>query len=265
MSDLVKAVLLGIVEGITEFLPISPTGHMILVGHWLEFPQPLAKTFEIFIQLGAILAVVVFFWGRLVGLCRSLELRRAPGHPAGLVLIAFVPAAAVGFAVHHYVEEHLETPAVVAAALIVGGVAIEVIERRFRSPTTQSLESVTLRQAVLIGLAQCAALIPGVSRSAATIMGGLMAGLSLPVAAEFSFFLAIPTMAAASCYSLLKALPTLHGADFQLLAVGFVTAFVVAWLVVAAFMRFIQTHSFRVFAVYRVILGLLVLALVAGR
>ncbi|MBI4868046.1 MAG: undecaprenyl-diphosphate phosphatase [Candidatus Wallbacteria bacterium] len=260
MSDFVKAILLGIVEGITEFLPISSTGHMILVGHWLEFPQPLAKTFDIFIQLGAILAVVFYFRARLRGLMASFQPRSALSHPAGLVMVAFIPAAAIGFLVHHAIEEHLERPVVVAGALVAGAVAIELVERKFRTPQTFSLETVTLRQAVIIGFAQCLALIPGVSRSAATIMGGLVAGLSLPVSAEFSFFLAMPTMAAASGYSLLKAIHTLSASDATLLATGFVVAMGVAWVVVAVFMRFIQTHSFRVFSIYRVLLGAAVLA-----
>lgn len=260
MSEFLKAILLGIVEGITEFLPISSTGHMILVGHWLAFPQPLAKTFDIFIQLGAILAVVFYFRDRLRALLATFEPRRALAHPAGLVMVAFLPAAGIGFLIHHAIEEHLETPAVVAGALILGALGIELVERTFRTPRTFSLEQVTLRQAVIIGFAQCLALIPGVSRSAATIMGGLVAGLSLPVSAEFSFFLAMPTMAAASGYALLKAIHTLSASDGALLATGFLVAMGVAWLVVAAFMRFIQTHSFRAFSIYRVLLGLAVLA-----
>ncbi len=156
-------------------------------------------------------------------------------------------------------------PPVVAAALILGAVVIEVVERLFRNPRTTALEGVRFSQALLIGLAQCVAMVPGVSRSAATIMGGLTAGLALPVAAEFSFMLAIPTMAAASLYALLKAWRTLAAADLALLAAGFVTAFFSAWLVVAAFMRYIRSHSFRVFSVYRVILGVLVLIILGRR
>jgi undecaprenyl-diphosphatase len=261
VTDLAKALVLGVVEGVTEFLPVSSTGHMILVGSWLSFPEPLAKTFEIFIQLGAILAVVIYFRARLAGLARTLGQGPIASHPATAVLVAFLPAAVFGLLAHHAIEQHLMRPAVVAVALIAGAVAIEAIERTFRTPTTRALEGVSLRQALLVGAAQCVAMVPGVSRSAATIMGGLVAGLALPVAAEFSFLLAIPTMAAASLYSLLKAWRTLHGADFGLLAAGFVTAFFSAWLVVAAFMGYIRAHSFRVFSVYRVLLGILVLLL----
>jgi undecaprenyl-diphosphatase len=261
VSELIKAILLGIVEGVTEFLPVSSTGHMILVGHWISFPQPLARTFEIFIQLGAILAVVFFFRGRLVGLLRTFEARKALRHPAGLVCLAFLPAATIGFLVHHAIEEHLLTPTVVACSLILGGFAFEFIERTVPAPRTTTLETIGLGQAVAIGFAQCLALIPGVSRSGATIMGGLVAGLSLPVAAEFSFFLAIPTMVAAGGYALLKAIKLLSANDCLLLGTGFAVAFVVAWVVVGVFMRYLQSHSFRVFSVYRVVAGLAVLAL----
>jgi undecaprenyl-diphosphatase len=263
VTGLAQALVLGVVEGVTEFLPISSTGHMILVGSWISFPEPLAKTFEIFIQAGAILAVVVLFRARLRELLLG-ALRPGPARRTLLaVAVSFAPAAVVGLAAHRAIESHLMRPAVVAAALVLGALAIEVCERVFRRPTTHALAAVTLRQALIIGLAQCVAMVPGVSRSAATIMGGLGAGLALPLAAEYSFLLAIPTMAAASGYALLKAWGTLGAADVGLLAAGFVTAFFSAWAVVAVFMRYIQTHSFRVFSVYRVILGVLVFALLA--
>lgn len=263
MTGLVKSLILGVVEGVTEFLPISSTGHMILVGNWIAFPEPLAKTFEIFIQAGAILAVAVYFRGRLRELVRGAA-RPGPARRTLLaVALAFAPAAVVGLLAHHAIETHLMRPGVVAASLILGALAIEVCERVFRRPQTHALAGVTLRQALIVGLAQCVAMIPGVSRSAATIMGGLGAGLALPVAAEFSFLLAIPTMTAASGYALLKGWGSLGAGDFGLLAAGFATAFVSAWGVVAVFMRYIQTHSFRVFSIYRVILGVLVFALLA--
>lgn len=254
-----KTVAMGVVEGLTEFLPISSTGHMILVGDWIGFPKELEKTFDVFIQLGAILAVVVFFRERIGRWLASFRPEKALDHPISMVLVAFLPAAAVGFLTHKWIQANLMSPRNVAIALIAGGIAIELIERRATKPSISTVEEVGLRQAVAIGLFQCLALFPGVSRSAATIMGGLLCGLSLPAAAEFSFFLAIPTMCAASGYSLLKVARTLSADHAMQLGIGFVVAFVVALMVVAAFMRYIQTNSFRPFVIYRIVLGALVL------
>lgn len=256
-----KTIAMGIVEGLTEFLPISSTGHMILVGKWIAFPEDLEKTFDIFIQLGAILAVVVYFRARILTWLKDFRLANAMEHPLTKVFVAFLPAAVVGLAIHHWVEEHLFTPFNVAAAFIVGGVAIIVIERTQRKPDTHRVEDVTMKQALTIGCLQCLALWPGVSRSAATIMGALLCGLTLAAAAEFSFFLAIPTMFAASGYSLFKAMR--HGGlsseYVAQLGLGFGVAFVVALGVVAAFMRYIQRNSFTPFAIYRIVAGAAVL------
>lgn len=264
MIEVWKTIAMGVVEGLTEFLPVSSTGHMILVGSWIDFPRDLEKTFDVFIQLGAILAVVLYFRTRLLEWAASFrDALRTGGvlaHPITLVMVAFLPAAAVGFLSHKWIQANLFNPPNVALALIAGGIAIEVIERTYREPTTLRCEDMTFRQAVAIGCIQCIALFPGVSRSAATIMGGLLCGLSLPAAAEFSFFLAIPTMCAASGYSLLKVARTLSAEHAHQLAIGFVVAFVVALIVVAAFMRYIQHHSFRPFVIYRIALGLLVLS-----
>ena len=268
MVDVWKTVAMGVVEGLTEFLPVSSTGHMIIVGKWIAFPEALEKTFDVFIQLGAILAVVLYFRVRLTEWARTFKKAVETGqwrsHPVVLVLVAFLPAAAVGLLTHKWIQEHLFNPLNVAIALILGGIAIEVIERTHKTPTTMRCEEMTLNQAIVIGCVQCLALFPGVSRSAATIMGGLIVGMSLPAAAEFSFFLAIPTMFAASGYSLWKVRHTLDAELATQLGIGFVVAFFVALAVVAAFMHYIQRNSFRPFVIYRILLGTAVLfALVA--
>lgn len=260
MVEVWKTVAMGVVEGLTEFLPISSTGHMILVGKWIQFPEELAKTFDVFIQLGAILAVVIYFRARLLDWLTSFaSSARKLEHPLVLVLIAFVPAAGVGFLTHKWITANLMNPVNVAIALIVGGLAIEVIERTRKEPTIAKCEDMPLKVAIAIGCFQCIALFPGVSRSAATIMGGMLMGLTLPAAAEFSFFLAIPTMCAASGYSLWKVRNTLSTEFATQLGIGFVVAFVVALMVVHVFMRYIQRNSFRPFVIYRILLGTAVL------
>ena len=232
-----KTIAMGVVEGLTEFLPISSTGHMILVGRWIAFPEDLEKTFDVFIQLGAILAVVVFFRTRILKWLSTFSPKTAADHPLTKVMVAFLPAAVVGFLAKDFIRLHLFNPRNVAIALIVGGIAIEVIERMRPKTTTAEMEFVTMRQAIAIGCFQCLSLFPGVSRSAATIMGGMLCGLSLPLAAEFSFYLAIPTMCAASGYSLLKVAKTLTAEHAVQLGIGFVVAFAVALVVVAGFVR----------------------------
>ena len=264
MSDPLRAIILGIVEGLTEFLPVSSTGHMILVEPLLGIKAGdrfWTGLFDIFIQLGAIAAVMLYFWRRLWKLAAA---RPGPGGWADHILIklfiAFLPAAIVGTLAGDFIEDHLKTPWVVAAALVVGGIAIIAIERAVRSPKTLDAAGITSRQALMIGLAQCLSMIPGTSRSAATIMGALVVGLSTAAAAEFSFFLAIPTMFAAGFYLLFKHRAELAPDQFALLGLGAAVAFVVALGVVAVFMRFIQTHKFTSFAIYRIILGAAVLA-----
>lgn len=268
MNEIFIAIILGIVEGITEFLPISSTGHLIVAGHWLHFTGGKANAFVIFIQLGAILAVVGYFWRRIWKLLRLVfQPRSAPAAGNALqplqgrrflaaVMLAFLPAAVIGILAHEAIEESLFTPRNVAAMLVIGGVAIIIIEMQRPRPTTATMEKIGWGQALVVGVAQCFALIPGVSRSAATIMGGLLARLDHAAAAEFSFFLAMPTMFAATTYSLLKSWAHLSRADLVIFAVGLIVSFVVAWLVIAAFMAFIKRHSFVVFGWYRIVLGL---------
>src|SRR5437867_2082566 len=266
LHELFNAVVMGLVEGITEFLPVSSTGHLILVGRWLGLQGERANAFEIFIQLGAILAVVWEFRAPLVSL-----VIRAPGEAAaarlvGGILLAFVPAAVAGLAFHRAIEERLFFAVPVAAALIIGGALILLVEWRRPAPRIESLEAVGWGQALAVGVAQVASLFPGFSRSAATILGGLLVGMSRPVATEFSFYLAIPTLGAASLYSLSKELPHLSTADIPFFAAGFLVSFASAAVVVRGFLAYIRTRTFRPFAWYRTALGILILALLgAGR
>lgn len=256
---LFKGLILGLVEGITEFIPVSSTGHLILAGDLLGFDDDRAKVFEVFIQLGAILSVVWLYRERLLGVIRALSSRYEARRFTLNIFVAFLPAAAIGLLAHHAIKQYLFNPITVAAALVTGGVAILLIERMKHSTHVKSTDDVTLRQAVGIGLAQCLALFPGVSRSGATIMGGLVIGLERNVAAEFSFFLAIPTMFAATGYDLLKSLRFLSMQDLPLFAVGFITAFFSALVVIKAFIGFISRHNFSSFAYYRIVFGLAIL------
>jgi undecaprenyl-diphosphatase len=256
-----KALALGIVEGVTEFLPISSTGHLIVASAVIDYPETSRETFEIFIQLGAILAVVWHFRGHLLGL-----LTRAPSDATaramiGKVLLAFVPAAVAGFLFHRAIEHHLFSPMVVAGSLIAGGVVIIAVERRSWCFRVGTFEAVGWAQAWWVGVAQVLSLIPGVSRAGATIIGGMFAGLDRPVSTQFSFYLSIPTMFAASLYSLFKARHLLAAADALPLAAGFAAAFVSALLVVRAFVTFVQRHDFTGFGYYRIVAGLLIFAL----
>ena len=259
-SDLLKAVLLGIVEGITEFLPISSTGHLILASDWLDFNRADAKTFEVVIQLGAILSVCWHFRQRLTvvvqGLGRSDDSRRF----AQNLLVAFLPAAVLGGLLHGYIKQVLFSPLVVAWALIVGGIVMLMIERLAPVPRVHAVETITPGLALKIGFAQTLALIPGVSRSGATIMGGMAFGLSRQAATEFSFFLAIPVMFAATAYDLLKSWEHLSADSVGVFGVGFVAAFLSALAAIRFLLRFVSSHDFRAFAYYRIGFGLLVLA-----
>ncbi|MCC7349806.1 MAG: undecaprenyl-diphosphate phosphatase [Phycisphaerales bacterium] len=297
MTELWYAIILGIVEGITEFLPISSTGHLLLCQRWMgiSMDDSFWKMFAIFIQIGAILAVVVYFRERIFQLLKRsrrgqlvaatpLEvsvggsatdgpavstLAESPSasqagrySPLFLVLIATAPVLVIGFLTHKWVEQYLETARVIAIVLFVGGLIMALIEYLRPAATTREIEGMTLFQAIGIGCAQVlAAVFPGTSRSAATIMAGMVAGLDRATAAEFSFFLAIPAMFAACGYSLLKQIRSHAGMTSQqamLLAVGTLVSFLVAWVVIAGFMNFIRKHSFVPFAVYRILLAAVV-------
>jgi len=256
-----KALALGIVEGITEFLPISSTGHLIIASAIINYPEASRETFEIFIQLGAILAVVWHYWKPLLGLVERAPAEQQSRDLIGKVVLAFVPAAIVGFLFHHFIEEHLFSPTVVAATLMAGGVIIILIERRSLHFEVRDIGETRWLQALWVGLAQVLSLIPGVSRAGATIIGGMLAGLNRPASTQFSFYLSIPTMFAASLYSLFKArhLLTIHEA--VPLGIGFVAAFVSALIVVRVFINFVQRHDFTGFGYYRILAGLTILLL----
>jgi undecaprenyl-diphosphatase len=281
MLELFRAMVLGIVEGVTEFLPISSTGHLLLCEKWMGIDldnDPFWKLFAVFIQIGAILAVVVYFRQRLAALLRqsglSVPKRAAPAaeepersiwrlSPLWLVLLATVPALVIGKLADHWVDKHMGTPAIIALALAVGGVVMAAIEFWRPAARTHRMEHMSLRQAMIVGLTQVLAILfPGTSRSAATIMPGMLAGLSRETAAEFSFFLAIPAMFAACGYKLLTTRAPLNAQNVMLLTVGTLVSFLVAWSVIAAFMGFIRRYSFMPFAVYRVVLGTAVLMVV---
>jgi undecaprenyl-diphosphatase len=254
------AVLLGVVEGLTEFLPVSSTGHLIVTSYVVGFKGPRAEVFTIFIQLGAILAVVWEYRARLGTLVRQLPVSVESRRTAVALAVAFLPAAVVGLLVHDQITRFLFGPLPVAAALIVGGLLILLVESLPLRPRTENVEGVTWSQALWIGIAQCLALWPGFSRSAATIMGGMCAGLNRRAATEFSFFLAIPVMFAATLYDLLKNRGALNGTDWLALGLSFVVAFLVAWASIRWLLRYVSSHSFRAFAWYRLAFGLIILA-----
>ena len=258
---LLTAALLGLIEGVTEFIPVSSTGHLILASHWLGETGEAAKTFDIFIQLGAILAIVWLYRHRLTHALLAARTEPASRRFLLNLLIAFLPAGIVGFLAHDWIKARLFTPTVVAAALVVGGLLILLIEWVRPREQVGDVEQIRPPTALGIGLAQVLSLVPGISRSGATIMGGYALGLSRRAATEFSFFLSIPVMVAATCYDLLKSRDALTVADAPAFTVGFVVAFVSALIVVKAFLGFVSRHSFAAFAWYRIALGLVLLLL----
>ena len=258
------AIVLGIVEGLTEFLPISSTGHLIATSSFLGFHGKRAEVFQIFIQLGAILSVVWEYRVRLFGAVRDLPRSAEARGFATHLVIAFLPAAVIGLLAHGWISDHLFRVTTVAAALIVGGILILVVEAIPRTASIHRAEDAGWRQALAIGFAQCLALWPGFSRSAATILGGLVVGLDRRAATEFSFFLAIPTMFAATAYDLLQNREHLLPGDTAWLVLSFVISFLVAWASIRWLIRFVSSHSFRGFAWYRLAVGVLLL-LLAGR
>lgn len=253
---LLDIILLGIVEGVTEFLPVSSTGHLILASRLLGYDPAQWKLFNIVIQLGAILAIVVLYWRTFATVIAGLVRRDAAAWRfVRNVLVAFVPAVVIGLALHKQVEALLGHAEVVAVALIVGGIAILVIERFARRATVEGVSAIPVRTALGIGLAQVLAMVPGVSRSGATIMGALALGVERRTAAEFSFFLAVPTMLGATVLELVKNRAQLNAGELHDIAIGFVVAFVVAVVVVRAFVAVISRYGFAPFAWYRIIAG----------
>ncbi len=248
--------LLGIIEGLTEFLPVSSTGHLVLAGALLGYTDPSSVAFKIAIQLGAILAVLVAYWRRFwnvgVGL---LSLQPQPIAFVRNILLGFAPALLVGVVAYDWVRAAIQTPAVVAIMLVLGGIVILILERVVRTVRFDSVEAIPTRTAIAIGFVQCIAMIPGVSRSGATIMGALMMGVERKTAAEFSFFLAVPTMIAATAYALYKDRHLLSIDDLGAIGIGFAAAFVTALVVVKAFVAIVGRYGFAPFAWYRIVVG----------
>ncbi|MDD2728807.1 undecaprenyl-diphosphate phosphatase [Malikia sp.] len=260
---LLKAALMGVVEGLTEFLPISSTGHLILAGSLLQMHDDKGKVFEIAIQTGAIFAVILVYWQRLRDTVVQLPSQVKAQRFAANVLTAFFPAVLLGLLFGKTIKAHLFTPTVVASTFIVGGLIILWAERRQAraetAPRILSVDQMSGLDALKVGLVQCLALVPGTSRSGATIIGGMFLGLSRQVATEFSFYLAIPTLIGAGCYSLYKERALLSLADLPQFGVGLLFAFISAWLCIRWLLRFVASHSFTGFAWYRIAFGLLIL------
>jgi len=261
---LIKAAIMGVVEGLTEFLPISSTGHLILAGALLGFDDDKAKVFDIAIQTGAIFAVILVYWQKIRDTVLALPTEKQAQRFALNVLIAFFPAVILGLLYGKAIKAHLFTPVVVASMFIIGGFIIIWAERRQQNKPSATrihdVESMTAMDALKVGLAQCTAMIPGMSRSGATIIGGMLLGLSRKAATDFSFYLAIPTLIGAGAYSLYKDRALLSLADAPVFGVGLVMSFLSAWLCIRWLLRFISTHSFVGFAYYRIVFGIVVLA-----
>jgi len=259
-----KAIIIAIVEGITEFIPISSTGHMIIVGNIINFKGVFANSFEVVIQLGAILAIIVLYWNKIWN--SVVEFFKAK--PSGIkfwtnIIVAFIPAAVLGFLLSDKIGEYLFNPIAVAFALVVGGVLMLIIEKKFRHlDTTKNIEQISTKQAIKIGCFQCFALWPGMSRSASTIMGGWISGVSTVAATEFSFFLAIPTMVGATALTLFKTGMNFSSGEIITLVIGFITAFLVALIVVEKFVSYLKNKPMKIFAIYRIIVGIALLFLI---
>ncbi len=266
LLTLLKAVALGIVEGVTEFIPVSSTGHLILTQDLIGFTGHKENAFIIFIQLGAILAVVWLYRVKFINVLQSMHRdRRSRGLVTNLI-IATLPAVVIGLPTEKWIEAHLFRPVPVALAFILGGVAIVLIERGRRSPSVASVDDIPLKKALSVGCIQVLALLfPGVSRSGATIMGGLVSGLSRTAATEFSFFLAIPAMLGASLIKLLKVRDLLSAADLPVFAVGFAVSFIAALVVIRKLLAYVSRNSFTPFAGYRILFGVLILVVYWNR
>jgi undecaprenyl-diphosphatase len=260
---LLKAAIMGVVEGLTEFLPVSSTGHLILAGSLLGFDDAKAKVFDIAIQTGAIFAVILVYWQKIRSTLIALPNQKQAQQFALNVLIAFFPAVILGLLFGKAIKANLFTANVVASTFIIGGFIILWAERRQQNKPAvariQSVEEMSALDALKVGLAQCLAMIPGTSRSGATIIGGMFLGLSRKAATDFSFYLAIPTLIGAGVYSLYKERALLSMADLPMFLVGLVFSFLSAWLCVRWLLRYISTHSFVPFAWYRIVFGIVVL------
>jgi undecaprenyl-diphosphatase len=250
-----ESIIIAIVEGLTEYLPISSTGHMIIAEKLLgiNVQEGFTKTFTVAIQLGAILSVVVLYWKKFFDFSRWQFYLK--------LVAAVLPALVIGFALSDKIDALLESPLTVAITMLLGGIVLLFIDKVFTNPTIEKEEDISYKQAVVIGFWQCIAMVPGVSRSAASIIGGMQQKLTRKLAAEFSFFLAVPTMAAATGYKLLKEYKNIHTEQIKLLVIGNLVAFVVAVLAIKFFIGFLQKHGFKLFGYYRIIVGIILLIL----
>lgn len=266
MNDYIIAVILGIVEGVTEYLPVSSTGHMILVGDWLGFDGPQASVFEVFIQLGAILSVLVIYKEKFIRMLRQYHCwnllkkenwcRTDTGLTLAHVAVGIVPVMGIGYLAHHAIKTYLFSPYTVIIGLVIGGVFMLAAERAKIRVVCNDVEKMTILQAFLVGAFQICALWPGFSRSGSTIAGGLFLGLSRKAAADFSFIIAVPVMIIACFYDLLKSINDLNGNDLTMIAIGFVVAFIVAYISVLWFLRFLNKSTLTSFACYRFLVAI---------
>jgi undecaprenyl-diphosphatase len=254
MMHYFEALLLGVVEGLTEFLPVSSTGHLLLVGHFLGF-ESTGKTFEVLVQLGAILAILIVYFGRLWAIARALPYDAEARRFVLGVLVAFLPAAVIGALLHGFIKDVLFNPWIVCATLLAGGLVLLVIDGLPLRPRYRDATRFPLPMYAKIGLMQCLAMVPGVSRSGATIVGAMLLGAEKRAAAEFSFFLAMPTMAGAFAYDLLKNYKVLTADDVVSIAIGFVAAFLCALLVVRTLLDYVSRHGYTPFAWWRIVVG----------
>jgi undecaprenyl-diphosphatase len=266
IPHLLQVILIAIVEGLTEFLPVSSTGHMALAGELIGFKGPSEASFMVIIQLGAILAVCVVYWQRLWNVLRGLLVRDAPSILfTRNVLLGFLPSMVLGLFAYKAIKAAIGTPEIIAWALIIGGIAILVIERMSHANRVTSVEGMSFKTALGIGVAQCLALVPGVSRSGATIMGAMLMGVERKTAAEFTFFLAIPTMTAATAYDLYKNWADFSADDLTSLGLGFGVAFLVALAVIRSFVGFVGRYGFAPFAWYRIAVGVAALVWLSAK
>lgn len=265
MNDYMIAVILGVVEGLTEYLPVSSTGHMILVGDWLGFDGPQASVFEVFIQLGAILSVLIIYKAKFIRMLKQYRCwnllrkenwyRRDTGLTLAHVAAGIVPVMGIGYLAHHAIKTYLFSPSTVIIGLVVGGLFMLAAEKAKMRVICKDVEKMTIMQALLVGAFQILALWPGFSRSGSTIAGGLFLGLSRKAAADFSFIIAVPVMIVACFYDLLKSLSMLGSGDLAMIAIGFVTAFIVAYISVLWFLKFLNKSTLASFAYYRFVVA----------
>jgi undecaprenyl-diphosphatase len=263
LEIIIKAILLGIIEGLTEFIPVSSTAHLLLASWIIDFSYVRNGVFEIAIQLGAILAICLLYWRKITDIVFSLHKKKSSRNFTFNIAIAFIPAALVGVLFHDFIKEILFSPKVIAWALIIGGIGIMIIEKTKIKPKYHNIENLPKSLSLLIGIFQSIAVIPGVSRSGATIIGSLVLKLDRKTATEFSFFLAIPTIFGATVYDIYKNYQFLDSSNFGIIFIGFIAAFFSSLVVIKWLINFVSNHNFMIFAYYRIIVGLILLITLA--